>query len=367
MPEPGLHVQSHTLVSRRVLVAPMDWGLGHATRCIPLIHSLLDLNCAVIVAGSGPSLEILKEEFPSLPGIELPPYDPQYARSSALVWKLASQFPRFLNTVRLERYATEKIVRDHNIDFIISDNRYGCRSGKAKSIFMGHQINLRISSGARWMQPAVNHLHQWFLEKFDACWVPDWKGEHSLAGDLSQSEQINALYLGPVSRFSKLPEVPKIYDLAFILSGPEPQRTLLEERIIALAGNQGRRMCIVRGVRDRTVYPASADLVVLDRADSGTLSDIIAKSEVLVARSGYSTIMDLAHTGGKAVFVPTPGQPEQEYLARRLEQNGIAGCLNQDELDLNIVMEKSIRYKGFEGMANGQGKLRNLLREALKI
>ena len=367
MPEPWLHVQSHTLVNRRVLVAALDWGLGHATRCIPVIRSLLELDCTVIVAGSGPSLEMLIEEFPSLHAIELPPYDPQYARSSALVWKLASQLPGFINTVRLEHQVTEEVVRDHHINFIISDNRYGCHSGKAKSIFMGHQINLRLTSGTRWTQSAVNRLHRWFLGKFDTCWVPDWKGEHSLAGDLSQSQHFNVLYLGPVSRFSKLPEVPRIYDLAFILSGPEPQRTLLEERVVALAGDRGLRVCLVRGVRDGSLEPGSPDLVVVDHADSATLSEIIAKAEVLVARSGYSTIMDLAHTGGKAVFVPTPGQPEQEYLAQRLEQKGIAGYVDQEELDLNMVMEKSIRYKGFEGMANGHGKLTNLLGEALKI
>lgn len=343
----------------------MDWGLGHATRCIPVVRSLLDLNCTVIVAGSGPSLAVLKEEFPSLSSVELPGYDPQYTPSSALMWKLASQLPRFLKTIRLEREVTEATVRNYDINIIISDNRYGCRSGKAKSIFMGHQMNLRLSSGTQWLQPAVNRLHRWFLGKFDACWIPDWKGEHSLAGILSQSRHFNALYLGPVSRFSKLPEVPSAYDLTFILSGPEPQRTLLEARAVGLG--QGRRMCIVRGVRGRPMDTGTDGLVVVDHANSSALSDIIAKSKVIVARSGYSTIMDLAHTGGKAVFVPTPGQPEQEYLAQRLEQQGIAGYVSQDELNLNIIMEKSIRYKGFEGIADGHVRLTSVLREAVKV
>lgn len=345
----------------------MDWGLGHATRCIPVIRALINLNCAVVVAGSGPSLAVLKEEFPSLSHIELPAYDPQYSRSSALVWKLGSQLPGFLNTIRLERRVTEEIVKNHNIDLIVSDNRYGCRSPNARSVFLGHQLNLRLSPGTRWLQPVVNRLHRWFLEKFDAYWVPDWKGENSLAGDLSQSQHFNAVYLGPVSRFHKLQEETRIYDLAFVLSGPEPQRTLLEERVIALAGDHLLKVCLVRGVRGSPSPPVSTRITVVDYADSAVLSDIITKSGVVVARSGYSTIMDLAHTGGRAVFVPTPGQPEQEYLAQRLARKGIAGYVGQDELDLNIIMEKSCRYKGFEGIVDGHAKLSTALGEALKI
>lgn len=345
----------------------MDWGLGHATRCIAVIRALLDLQCTVFVAGSGISLTVLKEEFPSLPHIALPGYDPQYSRSSALMRKLMSQLPGFINTIRLEHRVIEEIVKDHGIDLIVSDNRYGCRSGKATSIFMGHQLNLRLSSGARWTEPVVNQLHRWFVKRFDSCWVPDWKGEHSLAGDLSQSAQIEAVYLGPLSRFKKLQKETRSFDLAIILSGPEPQRTLLEKRIIAVSDNLRWNVCLVRGVRDRPLAAVSPNMTIVDYADSETLGDILAKSEVVLARSGYSTIMDLAHTGGKAVFVPTPGQPEQEYLAQRMAEQGIAGYVSQDELDLNIVMEKSFHYGGFEGIADGHARLCSALREVLKI
>lgn len=365
MSGPGLQLQPHTAVRRRALVAAMDWGLGHATRCIPVIHTLLELDCRVVVAGSGPSSELLKEEFPSLPYIELPPYDPQYPHSSALVWKLARQLPRFLRTVSRERRVTEEVVKAHNIEIIVSDNRYGCRSARAKSVFMGHQINLRLPSGARWAEPVVNLLHERFLRKFDACWVPDWKGEESLAGELSQSGTLNIEYLGPISRFRRLREGHKAYDITFLLSGPEPQRTVFEELVFALAGGQNLKICIVRGVLDGRVYPSLPGAKVIDRAGTSVIREIMAQSALVVARAGYSTIMDLAHTGGKAVFIPTPGQPEQEYLAKWLEQKGIAGYLKQDALDLGAILETSLLYKGFEGLEDDGGRLRSALLRAL--
>lgn len=355
-------------MNRRVLVAPMDWGLGHATRCIPLIRTLLELDCTVFVAGSGPSLEILKEAFPALTAFfELPSYGPMYARSSALMWKLARQFPRLLKTVRQEQVITGEIVRRNSIDVVISDNRYGCYAGKTVNFFIGHQMNLPLPAGLRWLGPGINYFHRKYLEKFDGWWVPDWKGSDSLAGDLSQTDHYKAIHLGPLSRFDKLPAVPKVFDVTFVLSGPEPQRTMLEERIITLAAGQSRKIGLVRGVRDRPMSRNGAGLIVFDLADSATVADMIAKSEVLVARPGYSTIMDLAHTGGRAVFVPTPGQAEQEYLARRLERKGIAGYVRQSSLDLDVIVEKSARYKGFEGMVAGNQRLKNVLRAALRI
>lgn len=354
-------------MSRRVLVTPMDWGLGHATRCIPLIRTLLELDCEVFVAGSGPSLEILKEAFPSLPAFfTLPSYDPKYAHSGALKWKLARQFPRLLRTVKREEVVTKEIVRTHNIEVIISDNRYGCRTAQTINIFMGHQINLPLAS-SRWLSSLINGYHRTFLDKFDGWWIPDWKGEDSLAGGLSQTDHSKALYLGPLSRFDKLPVTPKVYDIAFILSGPEPQRTLFEERVIAIVAHYGGKMCLVRGARDGRVIEGGAELTVFDLPGSTTIADVIAKSRVIVARPGYSTIMDLAHTGGKAVFIPTPGQAEQEHLARRLERKGIAGYVGQDAIDLDIIVEKASRYAGFEGMTMRKEELQRAVRTGLKV
>lgn len=345
----------------------MDWGLGHATRCIPLIRTLLELNCELFVAGSGPSLEILKEEFPFLPDFfTLPSYDPKYAHSGALKWKLARQFPRLLRTVKREEVVTNEIVRTHNIEVIISDNRYGCRSAQTVNIFMGHQINLPLAS-PQWLGSVINGYHRTFLDKFDGWWIPDRKGEDSLAGELSQTDHPKAVYLGPLSRFDKLPGTPKVYDIAFILSGPEPQRTLFEERVLAIAAHYGGKICIVRGTRDRRVIHGGAEFTVFDLPGSATIAEVIGRSGVIVARPGYSTIMDLAHTGGKAVFIPTPGQAEQEHLARRLERKGIAGYVGQAALDFDIIVEKASRYAGFEGMATRKKELQRVLRTALKI
>lgn len=348
----------------------MDWGLGHATRCIPVIRELIDMGCTVLVGGSGPSIDLLREEFPSLPFILLPGYDPVYDRTSALVGRIASQLPRMLRTINDERKLTEEIISKHDVRLVLSDNRYGCRSDRVRSIFIGHQMNLLSPPGLEWLLPVVNRLHRSFLRKFHECWIPDWHGDSSIAGTLSMADGLAAKYIGPLSRFNKKNATRKRYAVTFILSGPEPQRTLLEQRIVSQAGRQHAKMCLIRGVEDTVVdLPVdSADagnLEVFGRLNARQVEEILASSELVVARSGYSTIMDLTYLGGKAVFVPTPGQPEQEYLAHRMETLGIAGFVSQEHFDLDRIHALS-GYSGFEGMTNDHTRLRNALQEALQ-
>ena len=141
--------------TRRILVAPLDWGLGHATRCIPIINALLKRNAEVIIAGSGSSAGLLKAEFPNLKHYSLPGYNPRYATNGNMVWAMAKQLPQFIKTIRQEYTAINELVQKEKIDVLISDNRYGCYSAQAKSIFISHQLNILMPVRFKWM----NRLH----------------------------------------------------------------------------------------------------------------------------------------------------------------------------------------------------------------
>ncbi|TMI85631.1 MAG: glycosyl transferase family 28, partial [Bacteroidetes bacterium] len=110
----------------RILVAPLDWGLGHATRCIPIIQHLLKADVEVWLAGEGAQEKLLADEFPDLPFLSLHGYRIRYARSAiGLVKNILFQAPKIVKAIRNENKWLAKMIDEHHFDAVISDNRYG--------------------------------------------------------------------------------------------------------------------------------------------------------------------------------------------------------------------------------------------------
>jgi predicted glycosyltransferase len=363
---------------KRVLVAPLDWGLGHASRCIPLINLLLEKKCTVIIAGSGRSLELLKNEFPSLKHFVLAGYDPQYPSSGAMVAKMAAQLPRFLSVIRKEHDQIEKIVVDEKIDVVISDNRFGCWSARAKSVFITHQSNILMPKRFGWLQGWVRKMNHRIMKKFTVCWIPDLPGEKSLAGmlgktDHRKSKALSLRHIGILSRFQSFQrsaenkkQPSSRYDLLCIFSGPEPQRTLLEKIVVSQLAQLKLRVSIVRGIpASEKKEDLTVDADVIDFATSPQLWQLINLSEIILARSGFSTVMDLATVQKKAIFIPTPGQTEQEYLAARLMEQKIAFSVPQKNFNLAAAMKQVIQYQGFAELSMDHALLHEAIDEVL--
>jgi predicted glycosyltransferase len=256
-----------------------------------------------------------------------------------MFWNILIQSKNFFKQIKKEKIQLQNIVNEYNIDIIISDNRFGCFSEKAKNIFITHQIN--IQTGFTLSDFIVRKINHFYLKKFDEIWIPDVEKEPSLAGALSHGAANNLPslhYLGVLSRLEKK-EFRKIYDVLVILSGPEPQRTILEEKILAQAEKINYKFLIIRGiVSEKKDFIRKKNLDIYDYATSEMLQNFFFSSEVIISRSGYTTLMDLALTGKKALLIPTPGQTEQEYLARSLAEKKIFPF--QTQADLNI--EKGI-------------------------
>lgn len=336
---------------KHVLVTPLDWGLGHATRCIPIIRELLRRECEVSLAGSGASLDLLRKEFAFLKTYELAPYDPVYPLTrSGMALKMIGQLPKFFITIKKEHEQIEQIVRDHSVDLVISDNRYGCWSQNAKSVFITHQSSILMPKRFGLLAPVVRRFNRKFMSRFDQCWVPDFSGGNNLTGQLNNyaRKRMNVFkFIGPLSRFeASKRKRDKLYDVAVILSGPEPQRTLLEKIIRVQLEATDLTYCIVRGV----INPSSRSIApnIFDYLTSARLQEVIESSGVIIARSGYSTVMDMAALRKKVIFIPTPGQTEQEYLARTLAEKGIAFFANQRSFDLQHSLNESRNFSGFQ-------------------
>lgn len=330
---------------KRILVAPLNWGLGHATRCIPIVNALLDNDFEPIIASDGQALELLKKEFPKLQSFELPSYNITYAKkANSFKLKLIKDSPHLLKTIKKEKKAIAALVGNEDVSGIISDNRFGVRHSNVPSVFITHQLRV-LSGSTTWLS---SKLHQKVISKFDECWVPDHIGTKNLSGDLGHTESYQSLlkYIGPLSRFKKL-DLPIKYNLLVILSGPEPQRTLLEEKLMEeLKAYQGN-VCFVKGIIEpEKTKTISGNLTVYNFMTSIELEKALNESELVLGRSGYTSIMDYAKLEKKAFFIPTPGQFEQEYLAHKFNKEGIAPCCKQNDFKLDLLSEID-NYSGF--------------------
>lgn len=352
----------------RILVTPLYWGLGHATRCVPIIKELLAHGVEVYIASDGDALQLLKEEFPQCQHFTLPAYNIHY-KSQNMIWNLAKQSIKILTTIRNERLKIMNIVETYKINLLITDNRFGAYSAKIPCIFMTHQLHIRVPNA--FLNPLIKQFNYTIIKKYAACWVPDLANKKfNLSGELSHptSPFKNVQYIGALSRLNLLTEKTlkeKIAELPFqnifyekgtmvllLLSGPEPQRSYFENELIAQAKQiKDKLFVLVRGIvqgNENAWQPLEEHIYACNYLQSENLSAIIQASDYLVSRSGYSTVMDYFHLQRKnMIFIPTPGQTEQEYLAESLAEKNIAIAQNQNNIQLAQALNRAEKTLGF--------------------
>lgn len=322
--------------------------MGHATRCIPIINALIQHNYEPIIASDGVSLKLLKKEFTQIQAIELPSYNISYSKKAGkFKLKMIKKTPQLLKTIRKEKKVVEVIVENEQISGIISDNRFGVRHKDVPSVYITHQPRV-LSGYTTWFS---SKLHQQIISKFDECWIPDHFGTHNLSGNLGHIEnsKIVLKYLGPLSRFEKV-NVEKKHDLLVLLSGPEPQRTFLEEKLLSeLNGFKGKVVFIKGKIENEQTVTENTNTTIYNFMTSQALEKVINESELILSRSGYTTIMDLAKLEKKAFFIPTPGQSEQEYLAKKFNADKVAPCCNQKDFNISLL-NKVNEFTGFKSI-----------------
>jgi len=337
------------LAGKKLLIAPLDWGLGHATRCIPLIRVLGELNCTIWLAGEGAQEDLLRKEFPDLPFLPLKGYRVKYGLRN-LSANILFQIPSILRSIKEENKWFKKQVADHGFEAVISDNRYGLYHEKIFSVLITHQLCIKSFFG-RWSEKILRRWNYHFINRFHECWVPDEAGENNLAGELSHPQKLPSIpvkYTGPLSRFEKNQGKEIKGQLLILLSGPEPQRTVFEEKILDQIIHYPGTATIVRGLlANEKILPSTNQIIFYTHLPAKELNDEAVKSEYIISRSGYSTIMDIAAIQKKSILVPTPGQTEQEYLAAYLFKKQFSYCVPQDQFSLlqNLKEAESFEYK----------------------
>lgn len=334
----------------RIMVCPLDWGLGHATRCIPLIRELQLAGVSVVLAADGPQLNLLRSEFPFAEWITFPGYQVRYGTKSGAGLKLVLDIPRLIYRILKEHFSLKSLIKKHRIDGLISDNRYGLWNRKIRTVFITHQLNIIAPPKLKFTEPFLRFATRYFIRKYDECWIPDTSGYDNLSGKLSHGYKLplNSDYIGFLSRFdnqtngNNSPE----YELVAIVSGPETQRTVFEKLLLNQLPVEGKKCLLVRGLpEDTTITKLGENTDIVNHLDAKQLYNILITKPILVSRPGYSTLMDITFTGNKAVLVPTPGQTEQEYLASLHKKEGNYYSCIQNEFQLKEavrILEYSI-------------------------
>jgi len=339
----------------QILISPLHWGLGHAARIVPLVHELLGAGCHVTITAWGMQLKFLRDEFgKKVFFAEFPVRNIVYGKGRSVMAALLWQVPFLIVQYFRERSFVRNYIKLNSTDLIISDNRYGFFHQKVRSVIISHQLNLKLPQSIKWMEGFINGIHRILIRRFDACLVPDTHQYPGLSGSLGHGTEIPwVIYTGLLSRFSRyaddfpdkpIAELPEKFILV-LLSGPEPQRTLLEN---SLLHELQHHVCIVfRGNPGKDGFQRTGNHWIFNHGNTPLMAWCIWKSELIIARSGYSTLMDLAVFGKKALLVPTPGQTEQEYLAGLYVENSWCISIRQHQLcAISEAIEKTLNLKG---------------------
>ncbi len=337
---------------KHILVAPLNWGLGHATRCIPLIRYLLGKKIRLTLAGDGDALHLLQMEFPGLPFLILPSYNIRYSGAGSQLFTMGLQVPSILKTIQEEHDRVLQFCRQENTDLILSDNRYGVWSPGVKSVFITHQLGIRPPAGFGLLAPLIRSINFRFIRRFDTCWIPDMAGPENLSGELSHGFKtpFPTQFIGPLSRFSGNgnPGGNTVKNkLMIVLSGPEPQRSLLEKNMLQQLIRYKLPVLLVRGTRlGQPEMNQQGNVRIVNHLPSAEMEQAMMDSELIICRAGYSSIMDLAMLKKNAVLIPTPGQTEQEYLGLYLMQKGVFYSMPQRHFNLEEAIGRSSAFSG---------------------
>ena len=321
---------------KRILVAPLDWGLGHASRCVPIAKALEKEGYEVVFAASGRPLELLIQEFPKNDFIKLEGYNISYPKNGQMALSMLSQLFKIWKSIRQEHKQLQQIIDDYNIDGVISDNRYGLYSKKVPCVFVTHQLQIQSPIFSESLQKIIFK----YIQKFDECWVPD-SDTHQLSGQLSKANNspFKCQYIGALSRFESLEKTEEL-DVLAIVSGPEPQRSMFEELLRKQLIASKFKAVLVLGKTEENKEEEIGNLKVISHLNAKSLNQQMVNANVVISRSGYSTVMDIAKLHKKAIFVPTPGQTEQLYLAKYFYDKNRAFAMHQKELDIQHALQK---------------------------
>ncbi|MFT5601130.1 MAG: hypothetical protein ACI9N1_001369 [Flavobacteriales bacterium] len=315
--------------AKRILLSPLDWGLGHTSRCIPLLQLLISRGHIITIACNEKQKEIFSALFPELTYVHLDGYDIQYPTNGRMALSMTFQSGKILNAIKKEQSWVKDFIEDHPQDFIISDNRFGFHHSRIESVYITHQINIQ---GPSLLKPILYTIHKTYIDNFHHCWIPDG-ANYELTGMLSKTAIRRFKFIGVLSRFKSPVPLQDNYDYKYlgIVSGPEPQKSVFFKLLEEEFSKSGVSCAIIGGTNNSK---SSDNITYFNHLNPDEFKDLVQNSELCISRSGYSTIMDFSVLQKPIHFVPTSGQTEQEYLAKHHKKTNSIGYQLQNSFKL---------------------------------
>lgn len=322
--------------------------MGHTTRTATIIQYLLEKKCKVLFAGNEWQRRYIQDTFPGIETVHLDGYNVRYAKH-ALWFKpyFIQQLPRIFQVIRSEHQWLRRLATTRKIDAILSDNRYGLHHPEIPGVFTTHQLCVQTGMGAV-ADTLFQRLHYRQIQRFQQCWVVDIATPPGLSGTLGHPTQLptQTSYIGWLSQLSNADNnTSNEQHILILLSGPEPQRSLLSDILWKEASALQQPIVFVEGSQQAQEPSAIPTHItyhkLLTRAQ---LYPLLKNASMVVCRSGYSTLMDLMAARKKAILIPTPGQTEQEYLGRYLHEKGIFYSSHQSQFSLSTSLHAATRF-----------------------
>ena len=349
----------------KVIYGICSWGLGHATRSLPVIRKLQEENNELTIISHGRSLELLKKELGSnINYHDIPDYpmlvsaEPrQFMAKSMIYW------PLFVRKIQSGVSNLKKIANKEKFNVIISDARYDMLNKSVPTYFISHQIRIMNPLRLRMLETGSEFFNDFFFKRFKGIIVPDYKDDN-LSGDLSHNlkkiDEKRIHYAGVLSDFSKK-KTKKDIDYLISITGPEPQRTILEKKLLLQSKDLKGNIAITLGKTEEKEDITKENIQIFSFLTKEQRENLLNRSKLVISRSGYSTILDLAVIGTKALMTPTPGQIEQEYLSRYHNLKGTFYSVNQSKINLIEDIEKVKKTTGITRKCDVDKSVENII------
>jgi hypothetical protein len=329
-----------------ILICPLEWGLGHAGRMIPLAEKLRVMGNNIFIGAGKEHLSLFRNELPGLTYINFPGFKPGYSRLLPQYLALLFRTPVLIYYIMLEHFRLKKIIHENAIDIVISDNRFGLWNRKVKTVYVTHMPVIPFPKQFFFLEFIGIILHRTVMKKYSFCFIPDLPGDLNLSGRLSHGVKLprNARYIGLLSRFTGLNSSRDNNPAGFehhtiLLSGPEPQREILKQKLTGIFKGKDVPVIILEGKPGDSIEMVRTDNIIsYNHLPSRAIKEVIIGSRSIVTRSGYTTIMELISLNCNALLIPTPGQTEQEYLASYLSEKGWFTTISQKNINSGIVL-----------------------------
>jgi uncharacterized protein (TIGR00661 family) len=330
---------------KNILICPLEWGLGHAGRMIPVAKRLRELNNVVYIGAGNEIRQFFRNELDGLEYIEFGGFRPSYSAYLPQYFIMLLKLPLLIYHIISEHYKLKRLISRYKIDIVISDNRFGLWNKKIKSVYVTHQLTIPFPEHFRFLEWTGSAFHRFIIGKYDKCLIPDLPGDINFTGRLSHIVNIpaNAEYIGILSRFNNIISLSgNKYDHPYntlILSGPEPQRGIFRELVVKQLTGASRKLIVLEGrPEDAGESSASGNTSSFSHLPPGEMKRIITGSEGIILRAGYTSVMELVSMNCTALLVPTPGQTEQEYIAEYLAGKGWFSTVRQRDLKSGISL-----------------------------